>query len=101
RGYVCHNSLAFDPATRAVLGLANQILHHRDDVPKGESSQAKRERATRESLLWLRGCAVLSVWRYRTRRPELSVREFFLALARLGGHQNRRHDGTPGWLVLW
>jgi Transposase Tn5 dimerisation domain len=29
------------------------------------------------------------------------VREFFLALARLGGHQNRKCDGEPGWLVLW
>ena len=45
--------------------------------------------------------AVLSVWRYHARRPDLSVREFFLALARLGGHQNRKCDGHPGWLVLW
>jgi hypothetical protein len=44
--------------------------------------------------------AVLSGWRYREQRP-LSVREFFLALARLGGHQNRKCDGEPGWLVLW
>lgn len=43
---------------------------------------------------------VLSGWRYSELRP-LSVREFFLALARLGGHQNRKCDGEPGWLVLW
>jgi hypothetical protein len=43
---------------------------------------------------------VLSGWRYQERR-ELTVREFFQALARLGGHQNRRGDGAPGWLVLW
>jgi len=43
---------------------------------------------------------VLSGWRYRERRP-LTVREFFLALARLGGHQNRNKDQPPGWLVLW
>ncbi len=43
---------------------------------------------------------VLSGWRYGQRRL-LSVREFFLALARLGGHQNRRRDPPPGWLVLW
>jgi hypothetical protein len=59
RGYVCHNSLAFDPATREVLGLANQILHHRADVPTGERERAKRERETRESRLWLRGCAAI------------------------------------------
>lgn len=44
--------------------------------------------------------AVLSGWRFgRTR--DLTVQEFFLALARLGGHQNRRSDKRPGWLVLW
>jgi hypothetical protein len=43
---------------------------------------------------------VLSGWRWGERR-ELTVREFYLALARLGGHQNRRGDGPPGWLVLW
>jgi hypothetical protein len=43
---------------------------------------------------------LLSAWRYEEVRP-LSVREFFQALARLGGHQNRKCDGQPGWLVLW
>jgi hypothetical protein len=43
---------------------------------------------------------VLSGWRHGERRA-LTVREFFLALARLGGHQNRKGDGAPGWLVLW
>jgi hypothetical protein len=43
---------------------------------------------------------VLSGWRYGQRRP-LSVREFFRALGRLGGHQGRKCDGDPGWLVLW
>jgi hypothetical protein len=43
---------------------------------------------------------VLSAWRYGASRP-LTVAEFFLALARLGGHQNRKHDHPPGWLILW
>ena len=24
-----------------------------------------------------------------------------MALARLGGHQNRKGDRRPGWIVLW
>jgi hypothetical protein len=44
---------------------------------------------------------VLSAWRYGQRRVDLTIREFFYALARLGGHQNRRRDKPPGWLVLW
>jgi hypothetical protein len=43
---------------------------------------------------------VLSGWRYGELRS-LTVHEFFWALARLGGHQNRKCDGAPGWLVLW
>jgi hypothetical protein len=43
---------------------------------------------------------VLSAWRYKEIRP-LSVRQFYLALARLGGHQNRARDHPPGWIVLW
>jgi Transposase Tn5 dimerisation domain len=43
---------------------------------------------------------VLSGWRYGQRRA-LTVRAFFQALARMGGHQGRRGDGEPGRLVLW
>ncbi len=43
---------------------------------------------------------VLSGWRYGQVK-ELTVHEFFYALARLGGHQNRRNDKRPGWLILW
>jgi hypothetical protein len=43
---------------------------------------------------------VLSGWRYGEKRP-LTVREALWALGRLGGHQNRKGDGPPGWLVLW
>jgi len=45
--------------------------------------------------------AALSRWRHGEVRPGWTVAEFCLALARLGGHQNRRGDGLPGWLVLW
>jgi hypothetical protein len=45
---------------------------------------------------------VLSAWRYPGRKPQaMTVREFYLALARLGGHQNRKGDHPPGWVVLW
>ena len=74
-------------------------------------------------LLWLRGVSrtpeahtrqaserfpktmirVLSAWRYPKQPPRLhmTVYEFCYALARLGGHQNRKHDGPPGIIVLW
>jgi hypothetical protein len=57
RGYICHNSLAVRADTSEVLGLTSQILHHRADVPPGETVKQKRERADRESRLWLQGAA--------------------------------------------
>ena len=83
RGYLCHNVLAVAAATGEVLGLLDQILHCRDEVPDDETLSELRERDTRESLLWLKGTAHLP------------------ADARLGGHQNRKRDHQPGWLVLW
>lgn len=53
-GYLCHSSLAFTSSGRH-LGLTNQILHQRVPVPRREKYSAKRDRQTRESLLWKRG----------------------------------------------
>ena len=55
RGYIAQNSLAVNPRSRRVLGLYNQVLHHRASVPDGETIAQKRERESRESLLWLQG----------------------------------------------
>jgi hypothetical protein len=44
---------------------------------------------------------ILRAWRYKEEREEMSVKEFYMALGRLGGHMNRKSDGPPGWLVLW
>lgn len=55
RGYICHNTLAVTE-DRCVLGLAEQILHRRREVPKGESPTSKRDHPDRQSRLWPRGC---------------------------------------------
>lgn len=55
RGYIAQNSLAVDPNTRQVLGLLNQVLHRRATVANSETRSKKRERESRESLLWLKG----------------------------------------------
>jgi hypothetical protein len=57
RGYICHNCLAVRADTGAVLGLTSQILHHRVRVPEKETPKQRRERANRESRLWLQGAA--------------------------------------------
>lgn len=44
---------------------------------------------------------VLSGWRWRDPDRPATAAEFLLAVARLGGHLNRKSDGPPGWLTLW
>lgn len=44
---------------------------------------------------------VINAWRWNDQGRATTVGEFLLALARLGGHQNRKSDGHPGWLTLW
>jgi len=56
RGYLCHQSLAVVPQTREVLGLAQQTLYCRPQVPADEPREAKRQRQNRESRLWQQGC---------------------------------------------
>lgn len=43
----------------------------------------------------------LSLWRHGEIKADWTVHEFYYALARLGGHQNRKHDHPPGWQVIW
>ena len=52
-------------------------------------------------LLPLVFVTTLALWRHKQCRADLTVHEFYYALARLGGHQNRKHDHRPGWLILW
>jgi Transposase DNA-binding len=49
-------------------------------------------------LLWV---LLLSKWRHKEQRPNWTLLEFLMALARWGGHQNRKSDGLPGWQTLW
>ena len=60
RGFLCHNSLAYDYDNREVLGLLQQTLHVRREVRKGESPKAKRDHPDRESRLWKKGWAALA-----------------------------------------
>ena len=75
--------------------VAVQLLRLRDLSRQEQADQRPASQVVDQQYV-----EVLSLWRYKQLRP-LSVREFFYALARLGGHLNRRQDRPPGWLVLW
>jgi hypothetical protein len=85
-----------EPAIALLSVVAVTLLNLRD---ASRCPDAKTRRAT--TLLAADYVDVLSVWRYGKTRKTLTVHDFFYALARLGGHQNRKSDHNPGWLVLW
>jgi len=43
----------------------------------------------------------LSAWRHQEIRQDGTIHDFYFALARLGGHQNRKGDHPPGWQTIW
>ena len=85
-----------EPAIALLSVIAVTLLNLRE---AGRRPDAKTRRA--RSLLASDYVEVLSAWRYGKIRDDLTVHEFFFALGRLGGHQNRKRDRQPGWLVLW
>ena len=85
-----------EPAIALLSVVALTLLNLRDASRRPD---AKTRLAT--TLLAADYVEVLSLWRYRKLRTDLTIHEFFDALARLGGHQNRKSDRQPGWLVLW
>lgn len=44
---------------------------------------------------------VVNACRWKDPKRRTTLYEFLLAVARMGGHQNRRSDGPPGWITLW
>ena len=85
-----------EPAIALLSVVAVTLLNLRDASRRPD---AKTRLAT--SIMAADYVKVLSTWRYRRAKEDITVYEFFYALARLGGHQNRKSDGQPGWLVLW
>jgi hypothetical protein len=83
-------------AVAMISVVATQLLSLRDLSRRADSQDRPATEVVSSDYV-----EVLTAWRWKQRRTDLSVREFFYAVARMGGHQNRRHDRDPGWLVLW
>jgi hypothetical protein len=81
----------------ALLSVVGVSLLQLRDVSRRPEAKTLPATAFFPALL----VTVLSLWRYRRRRTDLTAHEFCYALARLGGHQNRKSDHQPGWIVLW
>ena len=84
------------PAIALLSVVTLTLLEMRD---ASRRSDAKRRKAT--EIISRDYVAVLSSWRHGKIKYAWTIHEFYYALARLGGHQNRKNDHPPGWQVLW
>ena len=83
--------------TIAIISVvAAQLLRLRDLARRPDA-------ATTPATEVIDACYVeaLSLWRHKRVDMTMSVLDFLYALARKGGHLNRKSDRLPGWLVLW
>jgi hypothetical protein len=85
-----------EPMVGVLSVVATTLLNLR---AAAEHPQAKTQKATK--LFSSEYVEVLSAWRWGRVRRNTTIYDFFFALARLGGHQNRKSDKRPGWLILW
>lgn len=81
----------------AVLSVVTLTLLKLRDASRRPDAKTRRATAVISPLY----VEALSLWRHKQFKPDWTVHDFYYALARLGGHQNRKHDHPPGWQVIW
>jgi hypothetical protein len=84
------------PAIALLSVVTLTLLKMRDASRRPD---AKTRRAT--TVIGKTYVEVLSHWRHKRIKRNWTVHEFYMALARLGGHLNRKSDSPPGWQVIW
>ena len=81
----------------ALLSIVTLTLLEMRDASR--SADAKTRRAT--EIISKDYVSVLCAWRHGTINTDWVIHDFYYALARLGGHQNRKGDHQPGWQTIW
>ncbi len=84
------------PAIAVLSIVALTLLEMRDASRRAD---AKTRKAT--EILCEDYVSVLSTWRHGKFQRDWSIHDFYYAMARLGGHQNRKNDHPPGWQTIW
>ena len=87
---------AAEPAIALLSAVATTLLRLRDAA---RAPDANRRLAT-EVVDRVYVEALASCYPGRL-KSNATVLTFYMHVARLGGHQNRKGDGFPGWLTLW
>jgi hypothetical protein len=82
-------------AVTAMLSIVAVRLLQLKTVAKADPDRPAKELVPQK---WIE---ILSAVRRGKHKRISTAREFMRALAGLGGHLGRKHDGEPGWITLW
>lgn len=85
-----------EPAIAVLSVLATQLLKLRDAARQPDADTRPATEVVDEIYV-----EVLKQQYPKRLRKTSSVKQFYMHVARLGGHQNRKSDGFPGWQTLW
>lgn len=92
--FTCEDRLQPTIALISIITLT--LLSLRD---AGRREDAKERKAT--EIISEDYVEILSAWRHGKVKMDWTIHDFVWAMARLGGHQNRKNDHPPGWQILW
>lgn len=85
-----------EPAIAVLSAVTTTLLHLRDAA---RAPDADTRLAT--EVVDAEYVEVLANHYSKRMKAQPTVRSFYMHVARLGGHQNRKCDGFPGWITLW
>jgi hypothetical protein len=84
------------PAIALISIVTLTLLEMRDASRRADAKTRPAREIISEDYI-----AVLSAWRHGKIRKDWAIHDFYYAMARLGGHQNRKGDHPPGWQTIW
>lgn len=92
--FTCEDRL--QPAIALISIVTLTLLSLRDAGRRADAKERRADEIISEDYI-----AILSAWRHGKVRMDWTIHDFVWAMARLGGHQNRKSDHPPGWQILW
>jgi hypothetical protein len=87
---------ALEPAIALISVVATTLLSLRD-AARAPDAETRPATEVVDSVY----VEVLAAHYGKRLGPTPSVKALYMHVARLGGHQNRKCDGMPGWITLW
>jgi hypothetical protein len=87
---------AVEPAIALLSAVATTLLRLRDAARAPDADRRPATEVVDRAYVE----ALASYYPGRL-KSNATVLTFYIHVARLGGHQNRKGDGFPGWLTLW